>query len=219
VSGRTRGAVWTLDTGDRVAFGRDFDGAFFDGEKLIVEFPRRAQDSTPAQVRAVTLSPISTTTLYELESKEGAGNVQAPFQAPRASVWQDGDLLIRVAQTDPKRFDHFLLEVRDVRTNSTLWQSEFNKRRPRFFYLRSGKTLTFVVGDYDEMKEAARQDSALSARIDAIKRRRDKEDSYLLQVYEAKSRKLLGNLLVDTGNLSFRVRSAVSAGDSVFVSD
>src|SRR5262249_37718765 len=116
--------------------------------------------------------------------ERGSRKCPAPFQAPRASVWQDGDLLIRVAQTDPKRFDHFLLEVRDVRTNSTLWQSEFNKRRPRFFYLRSGKTLTFVVGDYDEMKEAARQDSALSARIDAIKRRRDKEDSYLLQVYE-----------------------------------
>lgn len=59
----------------------------------------------------------------------------------------------------------------------------------------------------------------MAARIDAIRSREGKQASYLVQVYEARSRKPLGSLLVDTGKLSFFVKKAVAAGDTVLVSD
>jgi hypothetical protein len=219
VSGRSRGAVWKLETGERVGFSRDFEGAFFDQEKLIAKFPRRLQDSTPAQVAAITLSPISMTKLYELEAQEQRDVPGLPPTRPWASVWQDEDLLVRVEPTDPKKADRFRLDVRDVRTNSPLWQFEFEKRRPRFYYLRSGKTITFVVADYDKIKEAARHDSVLSARIDAIGNKQGKQASYLVQVFDARAHEPLGNVIIDTGNLSFYVERAVAAGGTVFVAD
>jgi len=79
--------------------------------------------------------------------------------------------------------------------------------------------MTFVVQDLQTIKDEAKQDSALNARLDAIAGKKGKEASYLLQVYEARSHKPLGKVLVDTGDRSFRVENAVSAGGNVFVSD
>src|SRR5262249_11892198 len=155
--------------------------------------------------------------LYELEPQEQRDIPGLPPTRPWASVWQDEDLLVRVEPTDPKKADRFRLDVRDVRTNSPLWQFEFEKRRPRFYYLRSGKTITFVVADYDKIKEAARHDSVLSARIDAIGNKQGKQASYLVQVFDARAHEPLGNVIVDTGNLSFYVERAVAAGGTVFV--
>jgi hypothetical protein len=220
VSGRTRAALWKLETGDRIGFSRDFEGAFFDQGKLIVRFPKRPREA--GQVASITPAPVSMTKLYELEPAELAGGPRETSPgAPAANTrtWQDDDLLIRLEPTDPKKLDHFTLDVRDVRTNTSLWQLQLDRYRPRFFYSRPAKTITFVVGNYDKIKEAAKHDPALNARIEAIGNKQGKQASYLLQVYEARSQKPLGNVLVDTGNLSFRVQSAAAAGDSVFVSD
>jgi hypothetical protein len=195
----------------------DFEGAFFDKDNLIVRLPRRLKQ--PGEIDSITPSPLSSTKLYELEPPEDKSHAVGIPSVPQTRIWQDGDLLIRLAPSDPKKFDRFTLEVRDVRNNAPLWQLQLDRYRPRFFYLRSGQTITFVVADYDKIKEAARQDSALSARVDAIGSKQGKQASYLLQVIEARSQKPLGNVLVDTGNLSFRVENAVAAGNNVFISD
>jgi WD40 repeat protein len=217
VSGRSRGAVWKVETGEQVGISGDFDGAFFDQEVLIAKFPKHLKD--PERMVAITTSPVAASRLYALESEEDDSSSPGAARTPRARTWQDEDLLVRIAPTDPKKFDHFQLEMRDARTNSPLWQIPFDRPRPSFYYLSSGKTITFVVGDYDAIKAAARQDPALAARMDAIKGKQGKQASYLIQVYEARSRKPLGRLLVDTGNLSFLVRAALTAGDTVLVSD
>lgn len=46
-----------------------------------------------------------------------------------------------------------------------------------------------------------------------------KKDSYLIQAFDASNGKQLGSVLVDSGNLSFKVRSAITVGDTVFVYD
>jgi len=217
ISGRTRGAVWKMETGDRIGYSRDFDGAFFDKEKLIVRFPKRFQEA--GQVASITPSPLSMTKLYELEPADKPGSSLDTAGPGHTRIWQRDDLLLRLGPTDAKKLDSVTLDVRDVRTNASLWQLQLDRRRPSFYYLRSGQTFTFVVGDYEKIKEAAKHDAALSAKIDQIGSKRGKQSAYLLQVFEARSQKPLGSLLVDTGNLSFSVKNAVSAGDSVFISD
>jgi len=128
------------------------------------------------------------------------------------------DLLVRVEPVDPKKFGGFRIDVRDVRTNTALWQLEFSKSRPHFTHLSSGQTITFLIDNYDDMKAIARTDPAINARLDALSGE-GKKSANVIQVYEARAKKLIGTLLVETGNLSFRLRSAASAGDNVFVYD
>jgi WD40 repeat protein len=217
VSGRTRAAIWKLDTGDEIGFSNDFDSAFFDQETLIVKYPK--QEKVPDRIMEVAGTPLAARKLYDLDSGEENTDAAPGLRTPRSRAWQDADLLFRIEPVDPKKFDHFRLDVRDIRTHGALWQLSFDRPRPRFYYSPLAKTITFVVSDYGKIKEAAKQDPALAARMDAIKGKDGKAASYLIQVYEARSRKPLGNLLVDTGNLSFRVGRAVTAGDNVFVSD
>src|SRR5205807_3961856 len=44
VSGRSRSAVWKLETGDRALYMRDLSGAFFDQDQFIARFPKREKD-------------------------------------------------------------------------------------------------------------------------------------------------------------------------------
>jgi Peptidase family M48 len=214
ISGRSRGAVWRLDTGARLGYSRDFDGAFFDGDGLIARFPKRLQEA--GKVALITPSPLSMKTLYELEPAEPA---DAPAHTAHTRTWQDEDLLVRLAPTDTKKFDALTLDVRDIRTNKSLWQLDVGHSRPHFYYLRSGKTVTFIIGNYDRIRDTVKQDPALSKRLDAIGDKKGKEASYLIQVFDSRSRDPLGNVLVDTGKLSFRVENAATAGDNVFISD
>lgn len=217
VSGRTRAAVWKLDTGDEIGFSNDFDSAFFDQETLIVKYPKHEKE--PDRIMEIAGTPLAGHKLYDLEADEENADAPPGFRWSRSRAWQDADLLLRIEPVDPKKLDHFRLDVRDIRTHAELWQLPFDRPRPRFYYSPAAKTITFVVSDYGKIREAAKQDPALAARIDAIKGKDGKAAAYLIQAYEARSRKFLGNLLVDTGNLSFRVGRAVTAGDNVFVSD
>jgi hypothetical protein len=215
VSGRTRGASWALDSGKRVGFSGDFDGAFFDQDRLLAKFPKNLKD--PAQMVAVTPVPLTATKLYELDS-HGEGDDASLSAANKGSVVQFEDLLFRIAPADAKKPGKYDFEVRDVLTNSPLWQIQFEKHRPRFFYLKPGETVSFLLSDYDSIKQAAQQDPALNAKLSKIDRHA-RESLYMVEVFAARTHRSVGSVLVDTGNLSFRVLGAGAAGDTVIVSD
>ncbi|HKV92870.1 MAG TPA: M48 family metalloprotease [Candidatus Angelobacter sp.] len=203
VSGDSRGALWRLETGDRVFYTRGFEGAYFDHDQLVAQFPKFAAESPSI----VELDPVnkSTRKLYDLDAKK--------------SEWQQGKALIslRPEKESDKRTlygRNTVLEVRDAISNSLLWERKTGKSIPSFYCRHN--TLTLIIGEYDAIKAKAKENPSLSNVLKGID---SKRDAYLIEVYEASTGKPLGSLLVDTGKLSFKVRRAVTAGDTVLVTD
>lgn len=203
VSGGTRGSLWQLDTGDRIFFTYAFEGAFFDQGQLIAKFAQREPD--PSRVFQLDPATKGTKKLYD-------------FGANEKRSWQQGRVLIKVRPE--KENDNFFLhgnsvmEVRDVHNNALLWDKKIGKAMPRFY--STADVLTLVIGDWDSMKAAAKENAALNTALNSIN---GKRDAYILQAFEVATGKLLGTVLVDTGKLSFRVKWAVTFGDTVLVAD
>jgi WD40 repeat protein len=206
VSGESRGAVWNLESGDRVFFTHGFDGALFEHDRIVAKFAKRP----PEPSRVFTLDPASkgVTKLYDVPN-------DSESQSYLSS--QMGDLLMIVRPRKDSK-DPFsgssTLEVHDVRNNKTLWEHKLEKGRPGLFY--NGKVLTLLIASWDGIRAAAKEDPTLSNRLSMVDAKRD---AYAIQVLDAASGQLLGSVLVDTGKLSFKVRSAYTFGDSVYVGD
>ncbi|HEX3585753.1 MAG TPA: M48 family metalloprotease [Candidatus Angelobacter sp.] len=205
VSGGTRGSLWQLDTGDRIFFTQAFEGASFDHGQLIAKFPQ--QEKVPSRV-------------FQFDPASKGGKKLYEFALDEKRVWQQGHILIKVrAEKENNNQNIFyrgnsIMEVHDVRNNELLWERKIGKATPSFF--NSGNVLTLVIGDWDSMKAAAKETPALNAALNAID---NKRDAYVLQAFETATGKLLGAVLVDTGKLSFRVKWAVTVGDTVLVAD
>ncbi len=65
-------------------------------------------------------------------------------------------------------------------------------------------------------KAEIKSDAALARRLAAMK---EKEGDYFLQVLDAKTGKVLGRLLIETGKGSFRIENVFAANDWVVISD
>jgi WD40 repeat protein len=202
VSGQTRGSLWQLDTGNRIFFTQAFEGAFFDQDQLIAKFVQHEPD--PSRVFQLDPATKGTKKLYE-------------FGANDKRSWQQGSVLIKLRpekENDIFSRGNSILEVHDVRNNTLLWDRKIGRGLPRFY--SSGNVLSLVIGDWDGMKAAAKEDPALSAALNSIN---GKRDAYVVQAFELATGKPLGAVLVDTGKLSFWVKWAVTLGDTVLVAD
>lgn len=215
VAGSNRGAIWSLETGERLFYTKRFDGTFFDQDQFIAQFP--TADKEPSRVFKFNLSSRSTESLYDLDKKKTstAENLEDHIQDQ-----QFGELLVSIVpQKTGDSQSGLMVEVHDIRTNKKLWERPFPHAVPEFFYSRTGKTWALLVADYDSIKAEAQQDAALEAKLTAIQSEKGKKDSYVVRILDSASGKNLGAILVDTGNLSFKVRWAGAAGDSVLVDD
>ena len=216
VSGPTRGAIWKLETGERLFHTRGFDGAFFDADQFIAEFPKHEKDVP--RVFKFNLTNQSTENLYTLEPEKTPNSLSTEGKIDTSQL---GDLLVSmVPKVDNKSFfDHVSMEVRDVRTNKKLWDRNLHKGRPRLFYSRPGNTLTVLIWDYQNILDEAKDDPGLNTRLNAIKGKEGQKASYVLRVLDGATGNNLGAVLVDTGNLSFKVRWAFAVRDTVLVGD
>ncbi len=224
LSQKTRGAVWNLTTGERTFLTRGFQGAFFEGTQLFAKFPKQGNQS--AAVFKLDTSSKTLVNLYDLKSE---GKLYGPEDG--ALYWQQRDLLLRgsrltsLANTsgknkkDSKSDTQFLVEAFDIRTNKKLWERKPRKHLPYLVHSREGKTVTVVVGNYQDMKAEAQEDPLLSAKLNAMVDENRRKASYIVEALDDTTGKELGKVLVDTGNLSFKVIFAVTIGDRVLVSD
>jgi WD40 repeat protein len=205
VSGGTRGSLWQLETGERIFFTHSFEGAYFDQDQLIAKFAKENTD--PSRVFQLDPASKGTKKLYDIAKDE-------------TRIWQQGRVLIKLHPEKEKENKNLFLrgnsimEVHDVKTNTLLWERKLGKSWPRFF--SSQDVLTMVIDDLDGMKAAAKEDPNIHKALNAID---SKRDAYLLQAFEVATGKPLGAVLVDTGKLSFRVRWALTVGDTVLVAD
>jgi WD40 repeat protein len=214
-SGPTRGAIWKLETGERMFYTLGFEGAFFDQDRFIGKFPKH--EKTASRVFQFDPNDNSGKLLYAVS--DDPADTTAHQALPENFTWQLGELLLSIGSDSNNRSAGLFLRVYDVRTKSKLWEHGLRKTRPEFFHSRAGKTLTMLVADYSAIKAEAKDDPSLNARLQAIEGSEGKKDSYVLRVFDSLTGKDLGAVLVDTGNLSFRVKWANTIKDTVLVGD
>jgi len=214
ISERSRGAIWEMETGQRLAFIVGFEGGFFDSDDLVAKFPRKGAD--PPRVSSIDLARKSQQMLYSLDSSSAdAPSDSEPSRLGTLSEVQMGPLLVRVGfSRSGGAKGTLLMEAYDVRTNKKLWERKL-KHAPKLFFSKPSGSLALL----SSAEESDLDDPALKARLKAIPAKNGKRDAYLLSVVDARSGNPAGSLLIDTGNSSFRVREATVAGDTVLLVD
>lgn len=215
LSGSTRGAVWDLSKGERTFLTRGFEGAFFSDDQVLAKFPRQGNEAA-----AVFKMDTKSKTMQNLYSLSSEAMTFDGLDSGGAFYWQQGNLIMKGSRVfEQKQPRGYVIEAFDVHTNRKLWERGFHHGLPYAIHVASAKTVTIVLGNYDDMKEEAKHDPAISARLNALVDEKRRNASYILEVLDDMTGKELGKLLLDTGNLSFRVLSAAAIGDRVLVTD
>jgi hypothetical protein len=205
VSGRLRGALWSLTSGERLFYVRGFRGGYFgpDGA-LYADFPKFQADARTV----MRLDPV------KREATNGpALEESGPRQAGPYLLWT------KAAGDDGDTSENVTTEVLDARTLAVLWSRKFPKEAPRTWLAPELDSLALVWPLASaEAKAAVKADARLAPKFGGLKDK-EVEGDYLVEVLEAKTGKSLGRLVVQTGKGSFRIADVFVAGDSVCVAD
>jgi WD40 repeat protein len=203
VSERNRGAVWNLTSGERVFHTRGFRGAAFAEQGMLyVDFPKF--EETPRSLAQM-----------DLRKREIVGAAEVKDR----NLAQHGHFLLvqKPAEKDGPLSEDVIYEVRDVRTQQTLWSRHFPKSAPAYYINPHEGVIAFTWRvSSSGAKNEIKSDPELKARFDALK---EKEGDRLILVADASSGRTLGKLLVETGKGSFGIEHISAAGDWVGLSD
>jgi hypothetical protein len=126
-------------------------------------------------------------------------------------------LVKKPAKKDGGYGENVVIEVTDVRTAGTLWSRPFPKEAPSVWVNPQEETmiLSWPVAAAAAQTEI-KSDSNLSKQLATMK---EKEGDYFLQVLDARTGKVKGRLMIETGKGSFRISNVFAAGDWVVISD
>ena len=222
VSGKERGAVWSLYSGNQAFYVRGFRGAFFDKDgKVYADFTKT--ETTERQTAVMNLptrtllagAPIETPNTKQygkylvtiksnkepnVKDKKNDEKQPAAEKAPELSVLKDGKI-----------------EVRDIRSNSLLWSKEYPDELPKYSVNEFDNTITFIwqLKSKSALTEIKKDDN-LRQMSSAMG---DKDGDYLVEVFSAETGDSIGQTLIETGKGSFRVREAFATGDWLTVAD
>jgi hypothetical protein len=226
VSSKTRGAIWDLSSGERKMHVRGFRGAIIDGSgSAITDFPKYA--------------PVNHSLVY----MNAATNVANPLrEVPDKGARQYGRfVMIRQSLKEPKdeskgkvinppaiavggelSEDKSLsrevrFELRDVVNDKLVWNREFKKEAPGFFFDDySGRIILYWDLGSDAGKARLKEEPALAERA---RQMGNKNEDYIVEVYDAFAAKSVGVLLLETGQGSFDIESGFSEGNWLVLHD
>lgn len=203
-SGRTRGALWSLTTGDRIFHVHGFRACGFSSQgTLYADFIPHEKNKRVMGI----LNPLT-------------GSVQQAVDLPEdenLQVSQVGMYLLYGRSQKGKWNGPLDFEVRDIVTRTTLWTKHLLSGFPYVAMSPSSSVLSLMsplAGD--DAKQQRKADVAFAAESKGIS---DKNTARFIQVVNAQDGKLRTEFAVDTGNGSFAVRQALPAGNWVVVSD
>jgi hypothetical protein len=127
-------------------------------------------------------------------------------------------LLLRKPGGRDNSFTRYItLEVEDVRDGHLLWSRSFPKEAPTITFNEQLDTLTLEWRiEQSAAKDEIKGSGSLQSRFAAM---RDHKGACLLEVVDAASGSLRGQLLIDTGKGSFRIMHSFAEGDWVLVGD
>jgi WD40 repeat protein len=197
ISNSTHSGVWNLATGEQLLYLPSFAAGYFAEDGMFYgEFP--AQNGEPFALRKFDLGSRQ---VFDLTKRtEGYYRLQ-------------GSVIARIVW---KKDHKATYTVNDAVTGAQLWEWEY-ARDPTIWTSRRLGTIVFQFKiDNDTAKEEIQSDPELKQRLNSIK---EKEGVFYLKVVEARTGKVVGRLLVETGRGRFRTRAIFAAGDSLVLTD
>jgi len=228
VSDKSRGAVWNLQTGERILHVRAFRGSYFAPDGTIyADFPKQGEtERTIAEmnVKTVTIkpgNPISEKNLRQhgqfvvvmksIKEKSDKEKKEEEKEKEEKRPFVEEEREKRVASKDT------LMEVRDAQTGAALWTRQFDDETPRYFISPVQNTMTLAWRlSSKAAKNIVKANAALSAKLSSMQ---EKEGDYLFQIIEPNTGTIKGQFLLETGEGSFDVENVMAAGDYLLVAD
>ena len=108
-------------------------------------------------------------------------------------------------------------ELRDVVNDKLVWSKEFPKQAPKFFFDDfSGRLIFYWDLGSEAGKARLKEEPALAERARQLG---NKDDDYIVEVYDAFAAKTVGVLLLETGQGSFDIESGFSEGNWLVLHD
>ena len=203
VSQTSRGAVWNLQTGQRLYHLRGFSAAYFtpDGA-LYADFPKYLSTDRTIVRAALNAS--------DIRPQQTIDEKQHTIQA--------GKFLLTVTPAkENERNKDITMELRDVANLNVVWTKRFPHERPGYHVdSRTNSLVVYWQANSDSARAIAKEDLSAAA---AISRFKDKEGILLVQVFDLDSGKLRAEMTLDTGKHSFQVMGAIATSDRLVVAD
>jgi len=147
--------------------------------------------------------------------------IRQSLKEQKSSKEKDGDKP-QVALTGEVSDDDSLnrevrFELRDVVDDKLIWSKEFKKEAPKFFFDDFSGRLIFYWDLGSEAGKARLKEEAVLA--ERARQMGNKDDDYLVEVYDAFAAKSVGVLLLETGQGSFDIESGFSEGNWLVLHD
>jgi hypothetical protein len=227
VSSKTRGAIWDLSSGERKIHVRGFRGAIVAANGAAIgDFPRYSpvnhslvfMDAVKNEVNALREIPEKGARQYgrfvmiRKSLKEPKEKDAKEKESEKAALAIPGDLSDDDSLNREVRF-----ELHDVVNDKLVWSKEFKKEAPDFFFDDySGRIIFYWSLGSDAGKARLKEEAALGERA---RQMGNKDDDYIVEVYDAFAGKSVGVLLLETGKGSFDIESGFSEGNWLVLRD
>ena len=223
VSDRSRGAVWDLETGQRKFHVRSFRGSFAANDgKVYSDFPK--QDGVERSIAAMDSVTGSVTVLRPLTgsnfSQQGGLTIaRRSLKDPKKpDEKKEGEKVYQEEERDQSvSFRGSMMEVQDTVSGAVLWSREFKSEAPRMSIDSRGRSMTLIWSA--RSKAASEVIGANPVLSENLKKLKELDGDYLVQVLDARNGAVRGNVLIETGLGSFRVQSASADGDLLVLAD
>jgi WD40 repeat protein len=214
VSSQTRGAVWELNSGERKMFVRGFRGALMGNDGgAIGDFPKLE----PANHTLALLNPMNNSTSAFREIPDKGARQHGRFVLIRQSLKNLGKDGKASESTDASLTREVRIELRDIISDKVIWTGDYPKDAPGIFVDEfSGRLIFYWELSSDLGKARLKEDAALAARSREMG---NKDDDYLLEVFDAFAAKSLGTVLLETGKGSFDIEAGHSEGNWLVLHD
>jgi hypothetical protein len=222
LSSKTRGAIWDLSSGERKMHVRGFRGTLIDSNgNAVSDFPK----SAPVNHSLVYMDALSNQANPLREIPEKGARQYGRFVMIRQSLKEpkekDGDkpeaTALRASTDDDSLNREVRFELRDVVNDKVVWSREFKKEAPKFFFDDySGRLIFYWSLGSEAGKARLKEEAVLGERA---RQMGNKDDDYLVEIYDAFAAKSVGVLLLETGQGSFDIESGFSEGNWLVLHD
>jgi WD40 repeat protein len=216
VSQRSRGAVWNLQTGQRLYHVRSFQGAYFSSDgALFADFPK--EDEIDRSIAKLSLGATDIEPMHSFDKAERTREVGrylltlvTPSQTHSSPPGASGHSSVGIGSASR-------MEVRDVTNQSLLWTKDFVAGLGAYWVSADTNTLVLCwPANSNSFDAITKQDSELASRI---ARYPSREGIDWMQVFDLDTGKAKGNVFIDTGKGSFSPIQVQATSNSLIVSD
>ena len=225
VSSKTRGAIWDLTSGERKMHVRGFRGAIIaPNGSAIGDFPRME----PANHSLVWMDATRNLANPLREIPENGARQYGRFvmvrrslkapKPPKVSETDKSKPKVTTGQSDSESLSREVkFELHDVIDDKVVWTKDFPKEAPRYFFDDySGRLIFYWSLGSEAGKARLKEDPAL---VERSRQMGNKDDDYLVEIYDAFASKSVGVLLLETGKGSFDIESGFSEGNWLILRD